>query len=111
MTPRPLHVLAVVLLAAAVSARKYEILGQLESSAPDQTLPCSSTVGCEMECASMCDEGNGITLDDGSAGGCGAFYVKEGSCNLVSAATAGYNNATSTSLVACQSPCFINYYV
>ena len=22
-----------------------------------QTLPCSSTVGCEMECASMCDEG------------------------------------------------------
>ena len=55
--------------------------------------------------------GNGITLDDGSAGECGAFYVKEGSCNLVSAATAGYNNATSTSLVACQSPCFINYYV
>ena len=36
MTPRPLHVLAVVLVAAAVAARKYEILGQLESSAPDQ---------------------------------------------------------------------------
>ena len=36
MTPRPLHVLAVVLVAAAVSARKYEILGQFESSAPDQ---------------------------------------------------------------------------
>ena len=36
MTPRPLHLLAVVLAAAAVSARKYEILGQLESSTPDQ---------------------------------------------------------------------------
>ena len=36
MTPRALHLLAVVLAAAAVAARKYEILGQLESSAPDQ---------------------------------------------------------------------------
>ena len=55
--------------------------------------------------------GNGITLDDGSAGECGAFYVKAGSCNLVSAATAGYNNAST--LVGCSSPCFenINYYV
>ena len=36
MTPRALHLLAVVLAAAAVAARKYEILGQLESSTPDQ---------------------------------------------------------------------------
>jgi len=76
---------------------KYEILGKYEVAAPDAIITPSSQHGNQMECALFCNN---------ASPECGAFYVKENLCNLVSKDNDGAHS-NSTSLT----PSTVEYFV